>query len=120
LDSIEAITLDYESAQETSSVNNNIGDINHNIEQDIETSLSHRSDMYASGKFVKYRELADRIYFFSPYSAVNLLYKGQYLDETGLPYINDKELDAIVAYCVYAEDMKKARLTKDGNTLQMA
>jgi hypothetical protein len=45
------------------------------------------------------------------------LYKGEYLDPTGLPYINDKELDAIVAYCVYAEDMKKARLTKDGGTL---
>lgn len=29
-------------------------------------------------------------------------------------------MDAVVAYCVYAEDLKKARLTKDANTYQMA
>jgi hypothetical protein len=29
-----------------------------------------------SGKFVKYRELGDKIYFNSPYQAVNVLYKG--------------------------------------------
>lgn len=120
LDSIESITLDYESAQETSTINNNIASINHNIEQDIENSLYHTSDMYMSGKFVKYREAPDKIYLFNSYPSVNLLYKGQYLDDTGLPFINDKELDAIVAYCVYAEDMKKARLTKDSGTLQMA
>jgi hypothetical protein len=28
------------------------------------------------GKLVKYKELADKIYFNSPYAAVNLLYKG--------------------------------------------
>jgi hypothetical protein len=74
------------------------------------------SSFYIPGQLVKYKELGNRIYFNAPYDTVNLLYKGQYLDGEGLPYINDKELDAIVAYCVYAEDMKKARLTKDAST----
>ena len=120
MDSIEAITLDYESAQSTHTMDVNAGSKFQNIEQDIERTKSHTSDFYMPGKLVKYKELADRIYFNSPYAAVNLLYKGQYLDENGLPFINDKELDAIVAYCVYAEDLKKARLTKDQNTFQMA
>ena len=120
LDSIEAITLDYESAQGTHTMDVNAGARFQNIEQNIENTQSHTSDFYMPGKLVKYKELADKIFFNSHYPAVNLLYKGQYLDEDGLPYLNDKELDAIVAYCAYAEDLKKARLTKDTNTYQMA
>ena len=120
LDSIEAITLDFESAQSTHNYDYAAGATNHNIEQVIEHSKTDPSEFYISGQLVKYKELGDRIYFNSPYPVINLLYKGQYLDEQGLPYINDKELDAIVAYCVYAEDIKKARLTKDTNTYQMA
>lgn len=120
MDSIEAITLDYESAQSTHATDVNAGARFQDIEQNIERTKSHSSDFYISGKFVKYKEVADRIYFNSPYPSVNLLYKGQYLDENGLPFINDKELDAIVAYCVYVEDMKKARLTKDTSTYQLA
>ena len=119
-DSVEAITLDYESAQSTHSYDYNAGAINQSIEQRVEYTKTNPSEFYISGQLVKYKELGDRIYFNSPYGVVNLLYKGQYLDEDGLPYLNDKELDAIVAYCVYAEDMKKARLTKDPNTYQMA
>ena len=118
--SVEAITLDYESAQSTHNYDYNAGAINQSIEQRVEYTKTNPSEFYISGQLVKYKELGDRIYFNSPYGVVNLLYKGQYLDENGLPYLNDKELDAIVAYCVYAEDMKKARLTKDPNTYQMA
>lgn len=120
MDSIEAITLDYESAQGTHATDMNAGARFHNIEQDIEVTKRHTSGFYLPGKLVKYTELADKIYFNSPYHSVNLLYKGQYLDENGLPYINDKEMDAIVAYCAYVEDLKKARLTKDNSTYQIA
>lgn len=120
LDSIEAITLDYESAQETSAITNIAGSINHEIEQWIEGTKSMPAHLYLPGKFVKYRELGDRIYFTQPYGAVNVLYKGQFVDEDGLPYINDKELEAIVAYCLYAFDQKQGRLTKDQATLQIA
>ena len=120
LDSIEAITLDFESAQSTHPTDIHAGSKFQNIEQDIEASKGHTSDFYIPGKLVKYREFKDRIYFNSPYNAVNILYKGQYLDENGLPFINDKEMDAIILYCVYADDLKKARLTKDTGTLQLA
>lgn len=118
--SVEAITLDFESAQGTHSYDIGAGAINQSIEQRIENNKGNISSFYIPGQLVKYKELGNRIYFNAPYDTVNLLYKGQYLDSEGLPYINDKELDAIVAYCVYAEDMKKARLTKDASTYQMA
>lgn len=120
LDEIEAITLNFESAQETSATSNYAGLHNHEVEQWIEADKRIRSELYLPGKFVKFRELGDRIYFTEPYREVNILYKGQYVDENGLPFINEKELNAIVAYCVYAVDNKKARLTKDRSTFEIA
>ena len=120
MNSIEAITLNFESAAETSSKENFPGLFNHDVEQWIEGNKRMPNELYLPGKFVKYKELGDRIYFTEPYSEVNILYKEQYLDEDGLPYINDKELDAIVAYCAYVHDFRQARLTKDANTMQIA
>lgn len=120
MDQIEAITLDFESAMETNAVSNNIGVATHSIEQWVEAGKHHNAHLYLSGQFVKYRELGDRIYFTEPYKAVNILYKGWFVDEDGLPYINDRELDAIVAYCLYAIDQKQGRLTKDAATIQLA
>lgn len=120
MDEIEAITLGYESAQETSAVSNVAGSYTHEIEQWVEQSKYMPNHLYIPGKFVKYQELGDRIYFTEPFSAVNILYKGYYADEDGLPYINEKEKRAIVAYCLYAYDQKQGRLTKDAATIQMA
>lgn len=118
--SIEAITLNFESAAETSAVENFPGLYNHDIEQWIEANKTIPNELYIPGKFVKYKELGDRIYFTEPYPEVNILYKEWYLDDDGLPYVNDKELNAIVAYCAYAHDFKHARMTKDANMMQIA
>ncbi len=120
LSSIEAITLNFEAASENSSIENYPGLRNHSVEQWIEADKRMPNELYIPGKFVKYKELGNRIYFTEPYPEVNILYKGQYFDEDGLPYINDREMDAIVAYCAYAYDYKKGRLTKDANTIQIA
>jgi hypothetical protein len=51
---------------------------------------------------------------------VNILYRGTYADEDGLPYLNIKEVDAIALYIVYTDGFKKARQTHDQATQQMA
>ncbi|MDO4465459.1 MAG: hypothetical protein Q4C49_00415 [Bacillota bacterium] len=117
---IEAITLDFEDAQETSSIMNFPGVYTHPIEQWIEYDKRMPNELYIPGKYVKFKVLGDRIYFTEPYPSVNILYKSLYVDEEGLPFINQKEMEAIAVYCAYAEDMKKARLTKDQGTFQMA
>lgn len=120
LTSIEAITIDSEQVKETDSVYFTAGLKRQAIEEEIEMNKYDKSQFYISGKLIKYQELGDNIYFSEPYDNVNVLYKGQYLDEDGLPYVNEKELNAIVAYCVYAVDQKQARLTKDPSTFQIA
>lgn len=113
LDSIEAITLNYESAQETSPISDFHGMVTHPIEQGIEAMKTMPNQLYISGKFVKYRELGDRIYFTEPYRSLNLLYKGLYTDEDGFPFLNEKEVDAIALYCAYSEKYKKGIMSKD-------
>lgn len=120
MDEIEAITLNIEDAQMTSATNNHPGMVNHPVEQWVEANKRDNADLYISGKFVKYRELGDRIYFNEPFKSVNVLYKTLYTDEDGLPYLNMKEVEAIAAYCAFVHDRKQARLTKDASTFQLA
>lgn len=120
LEAIEAITLCFEDAQETSAIYNHAGAYNFPVENWIETTKHNSDSQYISGKFVKFDEIGDRIYFTEPYEHVNLLYKALAVDDEGLPFINDKEAEAIAAYCAFVEDNRKARLTKDPNTFQMA
>jgi len=47
------------------------------------------------------------------FEVVNILYKGVVVDDTGLPLLNNKEMDAIAAFCVFADVRKKAIITKD-------
>jgi len=75
MSSIEAITLDFEPAAETSATDNYPGIFNHNVEQWIEANKIMKDELYLSGKFVKFSELGDRIYFTEPYPSVNILYK---------------------------------------------
>lgn len=78
------------------------------------------NELYIPGKYVKYKELGDRLYFTEPFPVVNVLYKGLYAGEDGLPLLNNKEVEAIAAYCAFISDFKKGRQTKDAGQLQLA
>ena len=120
MDSIEAITLNFESAQETSSVSNNFSIYSHNIEQNIETSKRMPNGLYIPGKYVKYKELGDRIYFTEPFKNLNILYKGLYTDENGFPYLSEKEIEAIALYCAFSDKYKKGLMSKDTQEINLA
>lgn len=117
---IEAVTTNYEDYQKTSSTTNYPGVTSLPTENFIEYMKFGTSDEYISGKLIKYRELGDRIYVTEPYTFLNILYKGIYVDEVGLPYLNDKEIHAVATYCAYTELYKKAIQTKDTSTFQLA
>ena len=120
VDSIEAVTACYEDYQKTSSTENFPGILSLPTENHIEFEKYGTNDLYISGKFLKYRQNGNSLYFTEPYSAVNILYHGTYADEDGLPYLNIKEVDAIALYIVYTDGFKKARQTHDQATQQMA
>ena len=64
--------------------------------------------------------MGSRIYLSDKFDKVSILYKGVLVDEDGLPRLNEKELDAIAAFCAYSDMFKKALVTKDGGTMQLA
>ena len=117
---IESITTNYEDYQRTSSITNYPGLVNSSTEQFIESGKYETSTLYQSGRLVKYDQLGDTLYFKEPYQELNILYKGIYADEDGLPFLNFKEVEAIAAYCLYVHFYKKAYSTMDGNTFQLA
>lgn len=119
-DIIEAVTTNWEDWNYSTNDTPN-GDINSAY---VESYIEHRKlftdPLYASGKFIKYERVGDRLYFNAPYGRVNVLYKGVILDDTGLPQITDKEATAIATYCAYVYKFKEGLMTNNANIIQMA
>jgi hypothetical protein len=117
---IESVTANYEDYQKTSSTQNFPGILSLPTENQIEFEKYGTNELYMSGKLLNYSQVGDRLYFTEPYTVVNVLYKGYYLDEEGLPYLTEKEVEAVAKYCAYAETYKKGIQTRDAGTIQIA
>ena len=120
MEEIEAITLDWEPGREVSATDNYLAYRTIPIENWIERFKRNKDEFYLSGTFIKYAEFQDKILLSEDYPAVNILYKAQATDEEGLPFITEKEMEAIAAYCAYAYDLKRGRVQKDQATLQLS
>lgn len=119
-DLIESVTLDGENWNSTTNYSIN-GDLNSlYTEQYIESSKSLQSPYYISGKFTHFERVGDKLYFDQDYGNVNILYKGQLLDSTGLPVLTDKEVNAIAAYCAYIIKYRQGLSTNNPQLLQIA
>lgn len=90
------------------------------IEQYIESTKMFMDPLYTPGKYLKYERIGDKLYFDKPYGFVGILYKGQVLDDNGLPDVNDKEALAIAAYIAYTQLYKQGLQTMNGGIVQMA
>ena len=71
------------------------------------------SPYYLSGKFVKYTQSGNTLYFSQPYEHLNILYKGVLMDEEGLPEVSDKEAQAIATYIAYITKFKEGLITNN-------
>lgn len=118
-DILEAVTADYEDYQKTTPTTIAGNNQNGWIEGYIETRKYNTSFGYASGKFIKYNREDNRLWLADRFNKVNVLYKGVIVDEEGLPYLNEKELDAIAAFCAFSDMFKKALVSRDGATMQL-
>ena len=119
-EAVEAITLPYEDAQNMTAVQPHYGVFSHPIEDEIEHAKRMPNELYIPGKYVKFKELGDRVYFTEPFPMVNILYKGIYAGEDGLPMLNMKEIEAIAVYCAYMYYYKQGLKTKDNSSLTIA
>ena len=107
VDIIEAVTYTYEDWNTTSN-KLAFGDYNSQfVEHHIEVSKKHTSPFYQSGKYAKYQQIDNVLYFAEDYGKVNVLYHGVMLDDEGLPKLNDNEVLAIAVYCAYVKASKE-------------
>ena len=122
VDELEAITNDTPDFQATSNIKDSWNMMNElYTEQYIEMRKGDRDHLYTSGKFVKYDQIGPRtIKVYQKSGYLNILYKTNVLDDMGLPMLNAKEVDAIAAYCAYADTFKKGLMTRDGNMVNLS
>lgn len=120
VDLIEAVFAPYIDAQ-TSHPYSLYPDIyNQWTEEFIESWKKHKSVFYDKGALIKYRQEGDSLVFDKDYNCVTILYHGVIVDEEGLPYLTDKEVQALAAYCAYMDIYKQSLIRKDGNLFQLA
>ena len=117
---IESVTTNYEDYQKTTPTTLAGNNQNGWIEGYVETRKYNTGKLYVSGKFIKYREENNKIILSDRFQVVNILYKGYVVDDDGLPYLSEKEVDAIAVFCAYTDMFKKALLTRDGASMQLA
>lgn len=119
-DYVEAVTYNFEDWNYSTRDTVN-GDYESQFTENyIETRKLFNSLHYQSGKFAKYKQIGDTLYFDKDYGTVNILYRGIVLDDEGLPYINEKEKDAIACYCAYTIKFKEGWRTNNANIIQLA
>lgn len=119
-DEIEAVTYDFEDWRYVTNDTVNGDYQSQFIENYIEGRKLYTNPFYISGKFAKYERVGDTLYFDKDYGHVNILYKGIILDDDGLPYVNDKEKDAIACYLAYTKRFKEGWKTHNQNMIQEA
>lgn len=120
VDFIEAVFGPYTDAQTSNSYSIYPNVYNQWIEEYIESWKTNKNVFYDKGVLLKYRQEGEYLVFDQDYSRVTILYHGVITDDEGLPYLTDKEVQALAAYCAYIDIYKKSLIQKDGNLFQLA
>lgn len=120
VDIIEAVTTGWE---DWNHVTNSLpdGDITSAYtESYIERRKGFKHPLYEGGKYIKYEQVGNTLYFKEPYGNINILYKGIILDDNGLPELTDKEALAIATYCAYVTKYKEGIATNNTTIISVA
>ena len=100
-DQIEAVTIFPEDWTYADGIHHN-GDITSAFNEEYSEARKHFQDpLYIRGKYIHYERVGDKIYVQYPFPRVIILYEGEMLDDEGLPFLNDKETQAIACYAAY-------------------
>lgn len=86
----------------------------------IENMKTKHHNLYGHNSLIHYRLEGDELVLDKDYDNVVILYHGVIMDDDGLPYLSDKEVQALALYCAYSDLYKKSLVMRDGNTFQLA
>ena len=117
---VEAVTMtgeDWESVTNYSTHGNIDSSF---IENAIEADKRYQSPYYLPGKYLKFEQVGDKLYFVRNYGQVNILYRGILADEDGLPELTDKEANAIATFIAYTLKFKEGLVTNNKDIMQQA
>lgn len=117
---IEAVTADFEDFQQVSNAHDRGVPGSFSTEQYIESQKAFKDPLYISGKYVPYEQVGDTLYFKDPVKHVNILYKGQVLDDKGLPQITNKEAMAIATYVAWITKFKESLINPNKQVVELA
>lgn len=119
-DIIEAVTTNFEDWDYVTNDTPNGNIYTAFVENYIENRKAFRNPLYAKGKFINYERVGDMLYFDRPHGEINILYRGQILDEDGLPQITDSEARALATYLAYVIKYKEGIQTNNANLIALA
>lgn len=121
VDVIESVHVPINNAEMTSNIHD-LGYIDPLWTENYIDFWKRNEDPYwTRGKYVKYDEGNGVLYFKRDYKHVMVVYHGIIADEeTGLPLLNDKELNAVAAYVAYVSIYKESIRKRDANLIKLA
>lgn len=91
------------------------------VENFVKWSLRNREVFDSYGSMLPYEREGNILHFKDLRDiSVHVLYKGVIVDDTGLPYLNFKEVDAIAKYCAWVDKQRKAFMTNDKATMEVS
>ncbi len=118
---IESVNIPVVDAQYTSSTSSYLNTDAIYIENYIDAWKTFEDPFNQKGKYVKYKEGGNKLYFTRDYKKVSIIYHGIIVDEEdGLPMINHREIKAIAAFIAYTEMYKDGIKKRDKNTIAIA
>lgn len=119
-DVIESVNYFYEDWNRVTNDTPN-GDFHSQFTESYIESLKEFQDpLYQRGKYVKYERVGDQLFFDKEYGPIQILYKGQEVDDEGLPYVNEKQKDAIACFIAYIQKFKEGMRTHNQAIIQEA
>lgn len=120
VDMIEVVVAPNVEAQTSSNIMIYPNIYNQWIEGYIESWKKNKNVFYDKGMMLKYRQEGENLVFDRDYNNVTIIYHGVIVDDDGLPYLNDKEVAALAAYCTYMDIYKQSLIRRDGGLFQLA
>ena len=120
-DEIEAITYGFEDWNFVSNFYPNGDSYSSWVESYIEAKKAFGNPLYVGGRYVKYERVGDTLYLDGQYKGkIFILYRGDILDEDGLPELTEEEAQAIAAFCAYTMKFKDAIKNNNKNIMGIA
>ena len=120
VDIIEAVYSPNVDAMTSSNTSATPNIYNQYVEEYSESWKKDKNPFYGKGSLIKYRQEGDELVFDKNTGYVDIVYHGVVMDNDGLPYLTDKEVQALAAYCAYVDTYKKGLMLKDSNLITLA